>query len=203
MKRLFALIAALAVMAGIGLAGSPASASVPEWDSLGVHSAAEWNAIKTAPDAQDLAFAHSLPASMGTLAKRSADECPPPPPPSNRTEYLCLWNGYGYTGTVWKIPVTWLQDSNGVNAVNGLSFTGSGINDASKGWVNNTYNTVRLYDNSSCQNSGWYRDMGAGTWALQYSAGDADWENRISSASVVGNGGGAPAGNYCFNTPGQ
>lgn len=198
MKRLFAFIAALAVMAGIGLAGSPASASVPDWDlKSGVHSAAEWAAIATAPDAQDLAFAQNLPASLTTLAKRTADECPSRPP-TGSSETFCLWNGYNFTGTVWKIPRAWLGDTNGSNPYNGLSFSGSGINNASKSWYNQTYYTVRLFDNESCIGIGWYRDLAGSDWALSYDANTNDWENRMGSIAIV-----QYSGNTCSNVPGQ
>lgn len=183
-KRTIALLAALAMVAGASLAGgSPVYASVGGivWEQATVdHLRAQGFAVHT-------------PAEWAAL--KSYNDCPPQPPASPN-EYLCLWNGYSFTGSHWEIPSSWLQDTNGTNAINGLSLYGSGINDASKGWANNTYYKVYLYDNSSCQLSGWYRTLDAGNYAVQSSAASADWENRISSLSTAGD-----AGTYCFSTP--
>lgn len=182
----------LAVLIGIAALGSPAHAAPASAGGI------VWESFAVKLDRpQDLAFSRALPASLETVQRKIAGDCQPPPP-NGTQEHLCLWNGYSYGGTIWRIPVGWLQDSNGVNAINGISFNGSGINNASKGWWNRTYLGVRLYDNSSCQNSGWYRDLSAGQFAVQDAAADADWENRISSASTV-----YDAGTYCFSTPGQ
>lgn len=193
--RLAALLAGAAML--VGLAATPANAATPGivWEQAGltVKTPAEWDAIKVV----DSAFAHNLPASREAVMKKIAGDCPPKPP-AGTSENLCLWNGYSYSGTIWRIPVSWLQDSDGVNAINGISFYGSGINNASKGWWNRTYLNVRLYDNDSCQNSGWYRNLSSDQFAVQDTAADADWENRISSASTI-----ADSGNYCFSTPGH
>lgn len=194
MRKIYALLAALAIMAGAVLAGSPAQASplteAQKLEAQGfiVKTPAEWASIKTVG---------YLPAAPSTQARRDPEECPAPPPPGT-AEYFCLWNGYAYTGTVWKIPRTWLGDTNGVNDINGLSFYGSGINNASKSWYNRTYYTVRMYDNDSCQNSGWYRNMVSGQEAISWDANTNDWENRVSSVSIS-----QYSGNYCYNTPGQ
>ncbi len=193
MKRAFVLLTAavLAVLA-IGTASVPASASVPDWDSktasalqaqgFVVKTPAEWNAIKTEP--------------ASVLARGSWTDCPPRPP-TGSAETFCLWNGYNFSGTRWNIPKSWLGDTNGVADINGLSFYGSGINNASKSWMNSTYYTVRLYDRDDCYNGTWYRDMGGNVAAVSYDASTNDWEDRISSISIS-----AYAGNYCTNVPG-
>lgn len=196
MKRLFSLIASLAIVAGlvVGAAG-PAQASVPDWDAhLVVKTAAEWEAIKTAPD---MAYDHNLPASLETMQRKAAEDCPERPP-AGGSENLCLWNGYSFSGTRWNIPISWLGDTNGVNEINGLSFYGSGINNASKSWYNQTYNAVRLFDRSDCFDGTWYRNLSGGGYAWQSSAADADWENRISSASQT-----VYSNKFCTSTPGQ
>lgn len=193
-NRITALLAGVAILLGLGLAaGTPASASA--WEGTGfsaqtaasleaqgftVKTPAEWNAIKTVG---------ILPASPSALAKRAPVDCP-------NTDKFCLWNGYNWTGTRWDLPSSWLQDSDGVNDLNGLSFYGSGINNASKGWYNRTGLYARIYDNDSCQASGWYRDMAAGNVAVSYDASTNDWENRVSSV------GRRDLNNYCTNVPG-
>lgn len=188
-KRIAALFAALAV--ALGLAAAPATA-----EPAGVHSAAEWAAIAMVLDTpEDWAYFRNQPASPLARMRKDAGDCQPP---TVNGEKLCLWNGYSYGGTIWRIPVSWLMDAGGVNPYNGLSFYGSGIDNASKGWWNRTYQQVTLFDNSSCQLSGWYRRMTAGQFAVQDTAADADWENRISSASLT-----VVEGEYCYATPGQ
>lgn len=198
-SKIKAVFAALIVALGVAMAGAPAQAStggivwesVPDWD-------AKLASVSVQLDRpQDLAFSRALPASLETVQRKIAGDCQPPPPNGSQ-EHLCLWNGYSYGGTIWRIPVGWLQDSDGINAINGLSFYGSGINNASKGWWNRTYLPVRLYDRDDCQNAGWYRDMSAGQFAVQDTAADADWENRISSVSTI-----YDAGSYCTNAPGH
>lgn len=193
MKRLFALFAAVAALLAISQA--PVSASVPDWDKaitweragysldvaqelraegLVVKTPAEWDAVKVAE---------------GRLAPV---DCP-------NTDKMCLWNGYGWTGTMWALPSQWLQDGdNGL--VNGLSFYGSGINNASKGWYNRTGIPARMYDRDDCQmvSGDFRRDMTAGQVAVSYNASTNDWENRFSSISTI-----QDAGNYCTNVPGQ
>lgn len=198
MKRILALIAALAILTGLGVAGSPAQASVPDWDKAGysaemaetlkargftVKTPAEWAAIST--------------TEYG-VARKAPTDCPFRPP-WGTAETLCLWNGYGWSGTRWNIPLSWLGDRPNVNVpFNGLSFYGSGINNASKSWYNQTYYDIRLFDRDDCQNSGWYRTLGAGEAAVSYDASTNDWENRIGSASIL-----QYAGSYCTNVPGQ
>lgn len=187
MSKIKALVAMLAVALAATLAGAaPASASVGGivWEQA------------TADALRAHGYVVKTPAEWATAFKKSGDDCPDPPP-SGAHEYFCLWNGYNFTGSHWEIPVSWLQDTNGVNAINGLSFYGSGINNASKSWANNTYSDARLFDNDSCQNSGWYRDLKAFKFAVSYNAASNDWENRISSISTVWD-----AGTYCFSTPG-
>ncbi len=192
MKKVIGTLAAiLAVALGAFLAGAaPAHASAGGivWESV-----PDWDA-KTAADLRAQGYVVHTPAEWAAL--KAYTPCPPRPP-AGTTEYFCLWNGYSYSGSRWAIPASWLQDTNGVNAINGLSFYGSGINNASKSWQNNTYYDVRLFDNDSCQNSGWYRNLSAGGVAVQDGPGDADWENRISSISTIWD-----AGTYCFSTPG-
>jgi len=192
-KRIYALLAALAVLAGLTLAGSPAQASVPEWDKGGtVHSAAEWESIKTV----DQNFAHNLPASREAVMRKIAGDCVPRPPVGPK-EHLCLWNGWSYNGTMWDIPLSWLQTAS-VGPNNGISFTGSGINNASKGWWNRTYQKITLYDNESCQNSGFIRDMVAEQFAVSDNAASNDWENLFGSASLF-----ILKGTYCYQDPNQ
>ncbi len=194
MNKIKMVAAALAVVLGALLAGAtPAHASVPDWDAKTGVGGIVWEQA-TADKLRAQGYAVHTPAEWAAL--KAYTPCPPRPP-AGSTEYFCLWNGYSYGGSRWAIPASWLQDTNGVNAINGLSFYGSGINNASKSWMNNTYYDVRLFDNDSCQNSGWYRNLAAGGVAVQDGSGDADWENRISSISTVWD-----AGTYCFSTPG-
>lgn len=201
MKRLISLIAALCVASGIalGVAG-PATASVPDWDAkLTHHSAAEWDSIKTVFNRpEDKAFFAGSPISPLAQQRKDAGDCPPIGAQGNPGERLCLWNGYSYGGTLWQIPVDWLMDAGGSHPYNGLSFIGSGIDNTSKGWWNRTYQQVTLFDYSACQLLGWYRRMSAAQFAVQDTAADADWENRVSSASLT-----VVEGVTCYATPGQ
>lgn len=196
MKKLLSILALALALVGVGAVPAQASPSgTVVWDGTGysaevaaelkaqgfaVHTPAEWNAIKTVG---------VLPASPSALAKLAPVDCP-------NTDKFCLWNGYNWTGTRWDLPSSWLQDSDGINDLNGLSFYGSGINNASKGWYNRTGLYARIYDNDSCQASGWYRDMAAGNVAVSYDASTNDWENRVSSV------GRRDLNNYCTNVPG-
>lgn len=97
----------------------------------------------------------------------------------NEEQILCLWNGYNYTGTMWKITKASLHGGG-----NGYSFVGSGINNASKGWFNRIDQTIVLYDHDHCNTAPWSRILYPGQYAVSYDAGTNDWENRISSASL-------------------
>lgn len=199
-NRIIALLAGLAMALGVIASGSSALASVPDWDSkLTTHTPAEWDAIKTVLNTPaDWVYGHNLPASPTAKLKKDAGDCPAREI-SPYPETLCLWNGYGYEGTIWKIPIGWLFCcANGNLNSNGLSFTGSGINNASKGWWNRSYQQVTLYDNAVCQDSGWIRELAPNQFAVSDNAASNDWENRISSASMW-----IVKGYACTNDPNQ
>lgn len=200
MTKLKALFAALAfIAASVAATGSPVYASVPDWDKApaGItweHSPQEWAAISTVMNRpEDLAFSRLLPATPEAVKAKIAGDCEPQ---DSSIEKLCLWNGYSYGGTIWRIPISWMFIGTSQN--NGVSFVGSGINNASKGWWNRSYQAITIYDNDHCQttNPAWYRDMAAGQFAVQDTAADADWENRVSSASSI-----ALKNRYCSNNP--
>lgn len=177
----------LAVLVALAALGSPAQASTAiTWESAG-YSASVANALR------EQGYTVKTPAEWNAIATKGSKLAPTDCPNADK---FCLWNGYNWTGTRWDIPSGWLQDSDGINAINGLSFYGSGINNASKGWYNRTGLYARLFDNDSCQNAGWYRDMAAGNVAVSYNASTNDWENRISSIAR------RDLGNYCTNVPG-
>lgn len=188
----------VSLLMALALAGAlPAPADAAGSDA--VHSSAEWASIKTVLNTPaDWAYFRNQPASPAARMKKDAGDCPPIGSNGNPGERLCLWNGYSYQGTLWQIPKSWLMDAGGNNPYNGLSFYGSGINNASKGWWNRTYQQVTMFDNDSCQVSGWYRRMSAGQFAVSDNAASNDWENRISSASLT-----VVEGEYCYSTPGQ
>lgn len=178
-KWIVGLFAIVALMLG---ASVPAQASTPEWN------------LRTVAALQAQGYTVKTPAEWNSIKVKGAKapvDCP-------NTDKFCLWNGYNWTGTMWALPSSWLQDSDGVTAVNGLSFYGSGINNTSKGWYNRTGLPARLYDNSTCQNAGFTRDLVAGQVAVSYDASSNDWENIFSSVSTT-----YDAGWYCYNTPGK
>lgn len=197
-------IALVALFASLSLGAAPASASASTVATLktqgyNVKTTAEWDAVKTVLDRpQDRAFAQNLPASPSALAMKTAYDCPENTS-TNGVETFCLWNGYSFTGTIWKLPISWLSCCSGPGAVdNGLSFYGSGINNASKAWWNRSYQSATLFDRDDCQFSGsaWYRRLGAGYEAYSLNASTNDWENRISSVSTT-----STEGEYCTNSP--
>jgi len=195
------LLAAVAVIAFLAV-GSPVYASVPDWDAKrsgpGItweHTPQEWAAISTAMNRpEDLAFSHLLPATPAAVQAKIAGDCEPQ---DSSIEKLCLWNGYSYGGTIWRIPISWLLYGDTQN--NGISFVGSAINNASKGWWNRSYQGMVIYDADHCITTSaptWSRYLAPGQFAVQDSAGDADWENRVSSASLNG-----LQNHYCSNDP--
>lgn len=204
------IAAALAVAFAFSLASAvPASASVPDWDAktvaslqaqgLVVKTPAEWESIKTVLNRpQDKAFFAGSPVAPSALMKKNAYDCPENTN-TNGIETMCLWNGYSFTGTIWKLPISWLNTGQSPDQ-NGLSFYGSGINNTSKAWWNRSYQPVTLYDRDDCQtpSGSWYRHLGANYEAFSTNPGTNDWENRIGSVSTQ-----AVEGEYCTNNPSQ
>lgn len=183
MKRLIGnlLLATVVVLASFVL-GSPAKASVPNWDAA--PSAAKMAAIEAAgqpAQGEGWAFrpARATVETPAMAAKRAASDC------AALGFFFCTWKDTNYSGLWWAFSQ---------NTINGwynysFSFRSSpppgGINNTGSSWVNNTTHSMRLFDDVNCDplnGLAWYRDMTPGQQAV---GGGSDWNDRVSAIGWI------------------
>jgi hypothetical protein len=179
-KLVLVLVAALAATT---LTGTPALASVPDWDRIAMPTTAQRAQIEAAGlpvqgDGWQFAPAtnhvvNSMMESPAVAARRSLSDCA-----SLGGFFFCTWLDINGGGTRWSFNYTkfdtWIN--------NAVSYQGSALNNEASSWVNLTPYTITIFDSQFCYFTAWNRNLVSGA---QATAQGSDWNDKVSGMGKV------------------
>lgn len=158
-NKIAGLFAALALVAGVTLAGAQPAMALP---------------IEHAPS-------HLYTVETPEMAaRRAAADCD--------WSRICMWVDINFTGKRWDFTDSFIVNRPNFSFSLRSSSCGAPncINNQGSSWVNNLSYNIRLFDDSFCDHLyglPWYRDIAPGQNAT---AQGSDWNDRVSAFGWIG-----------------